>query len=859
MASKLLIVESPAKAKTINKYLGDDFIVKSSVGHIRDLEKGKKGIDIDNGFKPNYVISDGKQKVVRDLKSTLKKVEEVWLATDEDREGEAISWHLCEVLGLDEHTTKRIVFREITKSAIQSAIKQPRTVDLDMVNAQQARRVLDRLVGFELSETLWRKIKPKLSGGRVQSVTLKLVVDREREIEAHTSRPFYKVVALFKVKNKAGKLVELKAELKSRLETYEEADKFLNELVGSDFTIDDIKVKPAKRKPPAPFTTSTLQQEASRKIYFSVSRTMQVAQRLYEQGLITYMRTDSIRLSEQALQGIAAEVTSTFGEKYSETRRFKSKNENAQEAHEAIRPTYFERQSIKESKEIDGDMVKLYSLIWKRTLASQMAEAKLEKTTVDIKAKNNAIFQADGEVLIFDGFLKLYIEGKDEDDETSEAKGILPPLTLGQKLELDNIQAIERFTRPPARYTEATLVKKLEELGIGRPSTYAPTISKIMERTRGYVSKEKKDGVERKYNILTLKNDNVENVVHSEITGAISNRLYPTDMGKMVSDFLSEHFEEIMTYSFTKEIEDKLDEIASGSEDWLKMINQFYGPFHETVTDTIKNAPRVKGRRDLGKDPASGHTVLTQMSRFGPVVQIGTVEEVGEEGKPRFASLKVGQSLETITYEDAMELFKLPIDLGDYEGANIIVKSGRFGPYISYNDKNITIPKGEDPLTMEFDRGVELVEERKKLDAPIASYKGEDVTKGKGRFGPYLKYKEFFINIPRRFDADNLSQETIFELIEAKIEKEANRYISQWPEENIALENGRWGPFIRYKKKSFKIGKKEDGERYTSEEAKEKFTLEVIKDILTDEGVKLKAPKKPKKAKKATAKKSTKK
>ncbi len=852
MASKLLIVESPAKAKTINKYLGDDFIVKSSVGHIRDLEKGKKGIDIDNGFKPNYVISDGKQKVVRDLKSTLKKVEEVWLATDEDREGEAISWHLCEVLGLDELTTKRIVFREITKSAIQNAIKEPRTVDLDMVNAQQARRVLDRLVGFELSETLWRKIKPKLSGGRVQSVTLKLVVDREREIEAHTSRPFYKVVALFKVKNKAGKLVELKAELKNRLETYEEADKFLNALVGSDYTIDDIKVKPTKRKPPAPFTTSTLQQEASRKIYFSVSRTMQVAQRLYEQGLITYMRTDSIRLSEQALKDIATEVTSTFGEKYSETRRFKSKNENAQEAHEAIRPTYFDRQSITESKEVDGDMVKLYSLIWKRTLASQMAEAKLEKTTVDIKAKNNAIFQADGEVLIFDGFLKLYIEGRDEDDETSEAKGILPPLTLGQKLELDNIQAIERFTRPPARYTEATLVKKLEELGIGRPSTYAPTISKIMEKTRGYVSKEKKDGVERKYNILTLKSDKVENVVHSEMTGAISNRLYPTDMGKMVSDFLSEHFEEIMTYSFTKEIEDKLDEIANGSENWLEMINQFYGPFHETVSDTIKNAPRVKGRRDLGLDPASGHTVLAQMSRFGPVVQIGTVEEVGEEGKPRFSSLKVGQSLETITYEEAMELFKLPIDLGSYEGESIIVKSGRYGPYISYKEKNITIPKGEDPLTMAFERGVELVEERKKLDAPIATYKGEDVTKGKGRFGPYLKYKEFFINIPRRFDADNLSQENIFELIEAKIEKEANRYISQWPDENIALENGRWGPFIRYKKKSFKIGKKENGERYTSEEAKEKFTLEVIKDILTEEGVKLKAPKK---AKKKTAKK----
>jgi len=851
MATKLLIVESPAKAKTINKYLGDDFIVKSSVGHIRDLDKGKKGIDIENNFKLSYVVSEGKQKVVRDLK------------TDEDREGEAISWHLCKVLGLDEKTTKRIVFREITKSAIQNAIKEPRNVDLDIVNAQQARRVLDRLVGFELSETLWRKIKPKLSGGRVQSVTLKLVVEREREIEAHISRPFYKVVALFLVKDKKDKTVELKAELKNRLETYEEAEKFLTDLKGSDYNIADIKVKPAKRKPPAPFTTSTLQQEASRKLYYSVSRTMQIAQRLYESGNITYMRTDSVMLSEQALTGIANEIKGKFGDNYSETRRFKSKSDGAQEAHEAIRPTYFEKDSLKESKEIDGDMVKLYGLIWKRTMASQMAEAKLEKTTVSIGTQTDAVFEAKGEVLVFDGFLKVYMEAKDDDD-TSEAAGILPPLSVGQLLELDNIQAIERFTRPPSRYTEATLVKKLEELGIGRPSTYAPTISKIMEKTRGYVSKEKKEGKERKYNILTLKADKVENVVHSEMTGAISNRLYPTDMGKMVSDFLSEHFEDIMTYSFTKEIEDKLDEIAKGAEDWLGMINTFYGPFHSNVEETIKNAPRVKGRRDLGKDPVSGHTVLTQMSRYGPVAQIGTVEEVGEEGKPRFASLKVGQSLETLTYEEAMELFKLPIDLGPFEDSPVIIKSGRFGPYINHNEKNITIPKGEDPLSLTFDRALELINERKILDAPIETYKGEDVTKGKGRFGPYLKYKDFFINIPRRYDHENLTQAEIFELIEAKIEKEANRYIMQWPDDKIALENGRWGPFIRFKKKSVKIGKKDDGERYTSEEAKEVFTLEKIKEVLIEEGYKLPKKKAPKKksakkpaAKKTAAKKTT--
>lgn len=847
MASKLLIVESPAKAKTINKYLGKDFIVKSSYGHIRDLDKGKKGIDKENGFKPSYVVSAEKKRVVKELKDTAKKVEEVWLATDEDREGEAISWHLCEVLGLDEETTKRIVFREITKSAIQKAIEDPRKVDKNLVNAQQARRVLDRLVGFELSEILWRKIKGKLSAGRVQSVTLKLVVEREREIQAHEAVAYFKVVAVFLVKNKAGKQVELKADLKERFDSYEKADKFLSELVDSKYLIDDIKVKPTKRKPPAPFITSTLQQEASRKLYYSVSRTMQVAQRLYEAGFITYMRTDSTRLSETALTAMEKEIKSRFGDKYSKTRRFKTKGDSAQEAHEAIRPTYFEKEIIEGGE----DMQKLYALIWKRTMACQMSEAELEKTTVSIKADNNAIFQAEGEVLKFDGFLKVYIEAKDDDD-TSEAKGILPPLSLGQELALNNIQAIERFTRPPARYTEATLVKKLEELGIGRPSTYAPTISKIMQANRGYASKEKREGKERPYRVLTLADNKVSSETLSEMTGATSNRLYPTDLGLLVSDFLDEHFEQIMNYSFTAEVEGKLDEIAMGSEDWAAMITEFYGPFHKTVEKTIETAQRVKGRRDLGVDPVSGHTVLTQMTRFGPVAQIGTVEEVGEEGKPRFASLKVGQSLETLTYEEAMELFKLPINLGPYDDKDVIIKSGRYGPYINHNEKNITIPKGEDPLTLTFERAQELIEDRKKLDAPIATFKGEEVTKGKGRFGPYLKYKELFINIPRRYDADNLKQEEIFELIEAKIEKEANRYIQQWPEENLALENGRWGPFIRYKKKSFKIGKKDDGERYTSEEAKEVFTLEKIKAMLIEEGVKF-----PKK-KKAAAKKKPK-
>lgn len=834
MGKKLLIVESPAKAKTINKYLGEDFVVKSSYGHIRDLDKGDKGIDKENRFKPKYVISDEKKKVVRELKDAAKKVAEVWLATDEDREGEAISWHLCEVLGLDPETTKRIVFREITKPAIQKAVEKPRKVDTNLVNAQQARRILDRLVGFELSEILWRKVKGKLSAGRVQSVAVKLIVERERDINNFEANAYYKVVAVFQVKNEQGKYVDLKAELDHRIDTLDEAEAFVNSLVDSDYTIKDIKVKPAKRKPAAPFTTSTLQQEASRKLYFAVNRTMSAAQRLYEAGHITYMRTDSISLSDLALNSIETQIKSEYGDEYSQRRRYKSKDNNAQEAHEAIRPTDIRRESVGG----DSDMQRLYDLIWKRTIASQMADAEMEKTTVDIVTKNADIFQAQGEVLKFDGFLKVYIASEDDDETDEEVKGMLPPLSPGQKLELDNIQAIERFTRPPARFTEASLVKKLEELGIGRPSTYAPTITKIMEKGRGYVTKESRPGVERQYNIITLKDKTVSKKVETEMTGATSNRLYPSDLGMIVVDFLDEHFRDIMTYGFTAEIEDKLDEIANGNEKWQEMIEEFYGPFHSTVEKTIEEASRVKGRRDLGKDPETGFTVLTQMTRFGPVVQIGTREEVGEEGKPRFASLKTGQSLETISYEEAMELFKLPRELGEYKGEEVTINNGRYGPYIKFAEKFVSIPRGEDPMEIKMERAQELIDEKLRQDAPIASYKGKEVTKGKGRFGPFLKWNELFINIPRKYDPNNLSQEEIFELIEAKIKKEAERYIMQWPEEKIALENGRWGPFIRYKKKSFKIGKKENGDRYTAEEAKEKFNLDEIKKILKAEGAK---------------------
>lgn len=828
MAKNLLIVESPAKAKTIEKYLGEDFIVKSSYGHIRDLEKGKKGIDIEGNFTPSYVVSPEKERVVKELKSAAKKVTEVWLATDEDREGEAISWHLCEVLGLPTETTKRIVFREITESAVQNAILKPRLVDIDLVNAQQARRVLDRLVGFELSETLWRKVRNKLSAGRVQSVTVKLVVDQEKSINAFESAPYYKVTTNFDVLNKQGKKVDLKAELSYRIDEQEDAMKFVERCNGGDFEIKSIKKKPLKRSPSAPFTTSTLQQDASRKLGFAVKRTMSAAQKLYEQGNITYMRTDSTSLSELAIGNIAKEIKTSFGDAYLNTKRYKSKDSNAQEAHEAIRPTYIEKQNVTG----DSDMQRLYELIWKRSIASQMSPAELEKTTVEIENSNaeNEVFKAVGEVLKFDGFLKVYLESKDDDDEEETTKGILPPLKQGQTLDLRFMEARERFTRAPARYTEASLVKKLEELGIGRPSTYAPTISKIMEEARGYVTKESREGVERKFALITLQNKDIKQTEESEITGATSNRLYPSDIGVLVTNFLSEHFTEVMDYQFTADVEEKLDKVAMGSEEWKTMIESFYKPFHSQVEKTIEEAARAKGMRELGVDPESGHTVLTQMTRYGPVVQIGTREEVGEEGKPKFASLKPGQSMETINYDEAMDLFELPKTLGEYDGDEVEINRGRFGPYVKHEGKFVSLPKGEDPMQITLEQAIELIEAKRKEDAPIGQFDDLDITKGKGRFGPFIKWNGFFINIPKRYDPDNLSRADIEELIEAKKEKEANRFISQWPEEKIALENGRWGPFIRIKKKSIQLPKI-DGKRLQMEHVKD-LTLEEVKELI---------------------------
>jgi len=855
MATKLLIVESPAKAKTIEKYLGSDFIVKSSYGHIRDLDKGDKGVDIENKFTPNYVVTPEKQKVVKELKSATKKVKEVWLATDEDREGEAISWHLCEVLGLDEKTTKRIVFREITKDAIQKAVKTPRNVDLDLVDAQQARRILDRLVGFRLSETLWKKVKYGLSAGRVQSPAVKLIVERENEINAFSSQPYFKLQSYFDVENSKGKKVELKSELTNRLDEIKDAREFLDKSNGAEFKINEIKVKPLKRNPAAPFTTSTLQQEASRKIGFSVNRTMSTAQRLYEQGFITYMRTDSKNLSTLALGTIADEIKSAFGDDYHHLRTYKSKSAGAQEAHEAIRPTYIANHSV----EGTDDMRKLYELIWKRTIASQMASAQLEKTTVAVGISTipDAKLQAVGEVLKFDGFLKVYIESKD-DDSIEEDTGILPPLSEGQILDLNRMEATQRFTRPPARYTEASLVKKLEELGIGRPSTYAPTITKIMEKTRGYVTKESREGVERIYDFLSLQGGKVSEEQKTETTGATSNRLYASDIGKVIVKFLSQHFDEIMDYDFTAAIENKLDSVAEGKVEWKNMLKDFYGPFKEDVDKTIETAEREKGTRVLGVHPESGLSVLAQMSRYGPVVQIGSREEVeklGEDAKPKFSGLKVGQSIETITMEEAMELFKLPLTLGHYLDKEVVIASGRFGPYIKFDEKFISLPKGQDPTTVSMEQAQVLIDEKIKSDAPIGTFDDLPITKGKGRFGPYLKWNDFFINIPRRYDAENLSVDEMNELIEAKKIKEANRYVRRWPEEGIDIENGRWGPFIRFKKKSYKIPKKEDGQRLTSEEALE-MDLETVKTLIEEQGGK---PKRPKKAaaKKATKKKAT--
>ena len=740
MSKNLLIVESPAKAKTIEKILGEDFEVRSCYGHIRDLEKADMGIDLKNKFAPRYSVPSEKEKVVKELKSMTKKAKEVWLASDEDREGESISWHLAEVLGLDPKKTKRIVFHEITAPAIKKAVANPRLINMDLVDAQQARRILDRIVGFELSPVLWRKIgmQRSLSAGRVQSVAVRLIAEREREINQFIPESVFKVSALFSAPDINKKKVKFKADGPQKLTTAGAAEKFLYECKGAKYTVKDIAVKDGKRTPSAPFTTSTLQQEASRKLGYSVSKTMLLAQKLYESGKITYMRTDSIGLSETALEAIKSEINSSFGDKYYQPRKFKNKNENAQEAHEAIRPSY-----MNESKVDDPDLNRLYELIWKRTIASQMSDAQFEKTTAKIEiSTNKETLTASGEVMKFDGFLKVYLEGKDEDevDEDNLEEGdesLLPPLAKGQVLDFTSMTGLERFSRPTSRFTEASLVKKLEELGIGRPSTYAPTISTIMKRN--YVEKREKEGIKRIYQILTLSNkDEIKKETESEITGAEKNKLSPTDLGLVVTDFLKLHFEKVMDFNFTAKIEGEFDEIAAGKLKWSDMLASFYEPFHVTIEHTLETAERAKGERELGFDAVTGKKVIARMGRYGPMVQIGHQDE---EEKPRFAKLKASQSIETISFDEAMELFKLPRMLGQFEEEEVSVNIGRFGPYAAHAKKFYSLNKEMDPYTVTLEELTPMIAEKRKAkdERTIKVFEKEKIQLLRGPYGPYIK------------------------------------------------------------------------------------------------------------------------
>lgn len=818
MAKNLVIVESPAKAKTIQKYLGKDFEVKSSFGHIRDLPKKGMGINLEN-FTPDYEISADKKKVVADLKAASKKAETVWLASDEDREGEAIAWHLAQELKLKSENTKRIVFHEITKNAILKAVENPREIDQNLVNAQQARRVLDRIVGFEMSPVLWKKVKPGLSAGRVQSVAVRLIVEREKEIREFKPIPSYKVEGVF---TNLGKQ-EISAKLKKDFTKEQDAENFLNQVQNIDFKVLNVDVKPAQRSASAPFTTSTLQQEASNRLGYGVTTTMRVAQRLYEEGYITYMRTDSVNLSQEAINAAKNQILKEFGEEYSQPRNYVTKSASAQEAHEAIRPTDFGVKSID-----DVQLNKLYQLIYKRTLASQMANAKLEKTVIEIgNPELPQHFEAQGEVIVFDGFLRAYGIYKNEDEEQEDGYKILPKVNVGEALAYKKITAVEKFSRPVSRFTEAGLVKKLEELGIGRPSTYAPTIQTIQNRE--YVDKREIEPKGREIVKLTLTKTGLKKEILTEKFGGDKNKFVPTDIGIVVNDFLTTNFNEILDYGFTAKVEEDFDEIARGEEKWKDVLKNFYSSFHPKIEDVGENADRATGERLLGQDPKTGKNVYARIGRFGPMVQIG---ETDSDEKPIFASLMATQNIVTITLEEALELFKVPFDLQDYEGKTVTVGVGRFGPYVKWGEAFISLPKGENPLSVDYDRAVAIIEEKKKADAPVASYKGEPVTKGVGRFGPYLKYQDIYINVPKKYDFENLSQKEVEELIEAKLDKEANRYIQQWEKEKISIENGRWGPFIKFKKANFKIPKKQDETKYTAEELKETSLDQVKKWIL---------------------------
>ena len=808
MPKNLVIVESATKAKTIEKILGQDFKVVSCVGHISDLPVKELGVDVDNDFKPKYIIPTEKKPIIKDLKKFVSESDKVWLASDEDREGEAIAWHLYENLNLTNKDYDRIVFHEITKNAILTALDSPREINYNLVNAQQARRVLDRLVGYELSPVLWRKVKTGLSAGRVQSVSVRLIVEKEREIKNFLTNSTFKSIGIFK--NSSG--VNLRAELNNKFDSSEEVKLFLQKNINSTYTVSNIEKKPAKKSPTPPFTTSTLQQEASRKLGFGVTRTMSTAQKLYEAGLITYMRTDSVTISEEAKTSILSKIESKYGDSYVNLRNYKNKNKSAQEAHEAVRPTDISVEDISS----DYDQQRLYQLIWRRTISSQMSDAQIERTVVNIDSNSfDEIFIARGEVIKFDGFLRVYNEGTD--DEVQEEKGTLPQLNVNENLDLVNIISRESFSRPPSRYTEASLVKKLEELGIGRPATYATTISTI--QNRGYVSKGENEGQERTYKSIELKNGDIIESTSTEKTGSNKGKLVPTDIGIIVNDFLVDNFNNILDYGFTAEVEKSFDKIAEGNQNWTDTIKQFYSDFHTNVNIVKDTAERQSGEKILGDDPASGRVVKVRLGKFGPIAQIGTIDD---EDKPIFASLTKDQQLDTITLNEALELFKFPKEIGTYKGETVTVNNGRYGPYLRYSSKSISIPKEIDPHSVNIDSAIPLIDEKLKSDEPIHIHNDLPVIKGRGRFGPFIKWNEMFINVNKTYDFDNLTVDNIEELIELKLKKEKEKLITEWVDEGIKLEKGRWGrSIISMGKKKIEIPKEIDPKTITLDIAKE--------------------------------------
>jgi len=808
MPKNLVIVESATKAKTIEKILGQDFKVVSCVGHISDLPVKELGVDVENDFKPKYVVPTEKKPIIRDLKKYVKDSEKVWLASDEDREGEAIAWHLYENLDLSNKDYERIVFHEITKNAILNALESPREINFNLVNAQQARRVLDRLVGYELSPVLWRKVKAGLSAGRVQSVSVRLIVEKEREIKTFVSKSSYKSIGVFETNDG----VKLKAELNEKYSSVSEVKEFFEKNYDSLFNVASADKKPGKKSPTPPFTTSTLQQEASRKLGFGVTRTMSTAQKLYEAGLITYMRTDSVSLSNEAKSSIIKKIENKYGNNYVNPRDYKNKNKSAQEAHEAVRPTDINVEEITS----DYDQQRLYELILKRTISSQMSDAQIERTVVNIVTDSyNQIFVARGEVIKFDGFLRVYNEGTD--DEIEEEKDILPALNIDEKLNLLNITSKESFTRPPSRYSEASLVKKLEELGIGRPATYATTISTI--QNRGYISKGANEGIERDYNFIEFSQEGIKESILKEKTGSNKGKLVPTDIGMIVNDFLVDNFNNILDYGFTAEVEKNFDKIANGDQNWTDIIKQFYGEFHDTVNEVRENAERQSGEKVLGTDPISGRVVKVRLGKFGPIAQIGTIDE---EEKPVFASLTKDQQLDTINIEEALELFKFPKEIGNYKDEIITVNNGRYGPYIKFSTKSISIPNNIDPHAVDINKAIELIDEKLKSDEPIHIYDEKPVTKGKGRFGPFIKWNDLFINVNKTYDFDDLSINNIEELIELKIKKEKEKLVSEWVDEDIKVEKGRWGRSVISKgKRKIEIPKEIDPKTITLEIAKQ--------------------------------------